>query len=316
MAEPTAARRSGARPVVWDRRAWMLRKLPLYLFLAPTFVFLVAFSYYPAISAVLTSFTSWDGFNPPTFVGLDNYARMLGDEQIQIGARNLLVLTVAHLAIGLTVPLAAAELIFHLKSQRIQYWYRVLFVIPMVVPGVTILMIWRFAYDPQVGLWNQLFRTVGLGLLANDWLGSFTMALPSLIILNFPWIAGLNFLIYLAGLQGIPAEVIDAASVDGATGWTRIRAVDLPLVMAQVKLLLILGIIGQVQQFVNVLILTNGGPGDSTMVPGLVMYQRAFSYGEFGYGTAIGTTIFVVVLVLTYVNLKYVRSSTEYEPTR
>jgi len=293
-----------------------VRKLPLYVFLLPSFTFLIAFSYYPALSAIYYSFTFWDGFNPPQWVGLENYERLFRDEYIQAGVKNIVLLTLGHLVTHLTLPLIAAEAIFHLKSRRWQYWYRVLFVVPMVVPAITVLMIWRFVFDPRVGLLNTLFRQVGLNFLVNPWLGSHEMALPSLIILGFPWISGVGFLIYLAGLQNIPGELIDAAEVDGAVGLRRIWLIDIPLIMAQIKLLLILGIIHQLQQFVTVLILTNGGPGLATMVPGLVMYQRAFVHGEFGYGSAIGVAICVVVLILTYINLRYIRSSTEYEPGR
>lgn len=306
VATPSA----GSRPQ--SRR--LRRKLPLYLFLVPTFVFLIAFSYYPSLSAVYYSFTYWDGFNPPRWIGLDNYARMVTDEAIRVGITNIILLTIGSLVTRLTFPLIAAEAIYHLRSQRWQYWYRVLFVVPMVVPSITILMIWRFIFDPQVGLLNTLFRNGGLSALANPWLGSYTMALPSLVIIGFPWISGISFLIYLAGLQSIPGEVIDAAAVDGAMGFRRVWLIDLPLITAEIKLLLILGIIEQIQQFVTVLILTNGGPGLSTMVPGLVMYQRAFADGDFGYGTAIGLAMCIVILILTYLNLKYIRSSTEYEP--
>jgi raffinose/stachyose/melibiose transport system permease protein len=133
-------------------------------------------------------------------------------------------------------------------------------------------------------------------------------------LVGFPWIAGINFLIYLAGLQGIPTEVMDAAAVDGATGFRRFWLIDLRLIMGQIKLLVILSVVFSLQSFVLILIMTNGGPGYASMVPGLLMYKAAFQDGRFGYACAIGTVLFVVIFALTYINMRYIRSETDHTP--
>lgn len=300
-----------------ERSLWytLQKKGSLYLFLIPTTIFLLVFMYYPAFTAVRLSFYQWDGFSPERWVGLDNFERLFTDSVMRASISNMLILTVVRVAIVLTTPLLAAELVFHLKSQRWKYWYRVLFVIPLVVPEVVTYLIWQFIFNPSVGLANVLFRNVGLSFLANDWLGSHRTVLMSLGLVGFPWIAGINFLIYLAGLQGIPSEIFDAAAVDGAVGFRRFWMIDLRLIMGQIKLLLTLSIIGTLQSFVLILIMTNGGPGYSSMVPGLLMYQAAFQDGRFGYACAIGTAIFVVIFVLTYINMRYIQPETEYVPT-
>lgn len=290
------------------------QKIPLYLFLIPTSIFLLVFMYYPAVTAVRLSFYQWDGFSPERWVGLSNFERMFTDGVMRASIGNMLVLTVARILIVLTTPLLAAELVFHLMSQRWQYWYRVIFIIPLVVPEVVIYLIWQFIFSPSIGLANVLFNNIGLGFLANDWLGSHRTVLFSLALVGFPWIAGINFLIYLAGLQSIPREILDAAAVDGATGFSRFWLVDLKLIMGQIKLLLILSVISSLQSFVLILIMTNGGPGYSSMVPGLLMYQAAFQDGRFGYACAIGTTLFVVIFILTYINMRYIQPETEYVP--
>jgi raffinose/stachyose/melibiose transport system permease protein len=294
--------------------ATLRQKAPLYLFLTPTVLFLLVFMYYPAITAVRLSFYQWDGFSPPRWVGLDNFERIFTDSVMRASIGNMVVLTLARIAIVLTTPLLAAELVFHLMSQRWQYWYRVIFVIPLVVPEVVTYLIWQFIFNPSVGLANVLLNNLGLGFLANEWLGSHRTVLLSLALVGFPWIAGVNFLIYLAGLQSIPREVMDAAAVDGATGLRRFWLIDLQLIMGQIKLLLILSIIGSLQAFVLILIMTNGGPGYSSMVPGLLMYEAAFQDGRFGYACAIGTALFVVIFVLTYINMRYIQAETEYVP--
>jgi raffinose/stachyose/melibiose transport system permease protein len=304
---PTAQRQRS----VWSS---IRQKGALYLFLIPTIAFLLIFMYYPAFTAVRLSFYQWDGFSPARWVGLSNFARVFTDSVMRASIGNMVFLTLARILIVLTTPLLAAELVFHLMSQRSQYWYRVLFVIPLVVPEVVTYLIWQFIFNPSVGLANVLLNNIGLGFLANEWLGSHRTVLPSLALVGFPWIAGINFLIYLAGLQSIPSEVMDAAAVDGATGFRRFWLIDLQLIMGQIKLLLILSIIFTLQSFVLILIMTNGGPGYSSMVPGLLMYEAAFQDGRFGYACAIGTAIFVVIFVLTYINMRYIQPETEYVP--
>ncbi len=291
------------------------RKAPLYLFLLPTILFLLVFMYYPAFTAVRLSFYHWDGFSPARWAGLDNFTRIAQDSVMRASISNMLILTVARILIVLTTPLLAAELVFHLMSRRWQYWYRVIFIIPLVVPEVVTYLIWRFIFTPSIGLANVLFYNIGLGFLANEWLGDHRTVLLSLALVGFPWIAGINFLIYLAGLQNIPREILDAASVDGATGLRRFWLIDLPLIMGQVKLLLILSVIGTLQSFVLILIMTNGGPGYSSMVPGLLMYEAAFQDGRFGYACAIGTLLFIVIFALTYINMRYIQPETDHVPT-
>jgi raffinose/stachyose/melibiose transport system permease protein len=184
-----------------------------------------------------------------------------------------------------------------------------------VVPDVVTYLIWQFIFNPSVGLANVLLNNLGLSFLANEWLGDHRTVLLSLALVGFPWIAGINFLIYLAGLQNISREVLDAAAVDGATGFRRFWLIDVRLIMGQIKLLLILSIIFSLQSFVLILIMTNGGPGYSSMVPGLLMYEAAFQDGRFGYACAIGTAIFVVIFALTYINMRYIQPDTEHSPS-
>jgi ABC-type sugar transport system permease subunit len=133
------------------------------------------------------------------------------------------------------------------------------------------------------------------------------------MFIGFPWVSGVAVLIYLAALNNIGEDILDAAKLDGAMGFTRVRTVDFPLVLGQVKLLSVLAIIGSLQGYAMQLVLTKGGPGYATEVPGLVMYQEAFSYQRLGYACSIGLVLFLVILALTYLNLRYVRSSVEYQ---
>ncbi|CAN5630064.1 sugar ABC transporter permease [soil metagenome] len=292
-------------------RRLVLASLQAYLFLLPTFALIGLFSYYPAILALYHSLTDWNGVLLASYVGLDNFREMLRDRVLLASLSNMLTVAAWSLVITLTVPLLVAELIYALRNNRAQYWYRLLFVAPIVVPSVVTLLVWRFIYDPDLGLLNALLDRLGIAFHSR-WLGDPKLALYCLLFIGFPFAAGTNVLIYLAGLQGIGESVIDAARLDGATGLRRIISIDLPLIMGQVRLLGILSLIGGIQGFGAQLVLTHGGPGYATMVPGMWMYETAFSYSRMGYASAIGTSMFVIILGLTLVIMRSMQSSTEY----
>jgi raffinose/stachyose/melibiose transport system permease protein len=283
-----------------------------YLLLLPTFVLLFIFEYYPAFSAIYHSFFDWDGFTLPKYVGLGNFIQLLlKDPVMSISAKNITILTLFRIIIAITIPLIAAELVFDIFNMKMAYIYRTLFVIPMVVPSMVNLLVWKFVYNPQYGLLNQFLKVIGLQNLCKAWLGDFSTALYAILFVGFPWISSLWFLIFLAGLQNISPDIFDAAKIDGVTGLNRIRFIDIPLIVGQLKLILILSTINALQGYVGIMVLTNGGPGNSTMVPGLYLYNNAFYFNKMGYACSIGVILFSVLLLLTYVNLKYIRSSEE-----
>lgn len=292
-------------------RKLLLSSLQAYLFLLPTFLLIGLFSYYPAVTALYHSLTNWNGVLIANYIGFDNFQEMVRDRVLRESIQNMLVVVVWSLLVTLTMPLLVAELIFTLRSNRVQYWYRLLFVAPIVVPFVVTLLVWRFIYDPDLGLLNSLLETLGISFRSR-WLGDPKLALYCLLFVGFPFAAGTNVLIYLAGLQGIGESILDAAKLDGALGWRRFLNIDLPLIMGQVRLLGILAIINGIQGFGAQLVLTRGGPGYATMVPGMWMYETAFNFSRMGYASAIGTSMFVVILGLTLVIMRSVQSSTEY----
>jgi len=290
----------------------IFKKRNYYLLLLPTFILLFIFEYYPAFSAVYHSFFDWDGFTLPRYVGIENFIQLfLKDPVMSISAKNITILTIFRVLIAITIPLAAAELVFNIFNVRLAYIYRALFVIPMVVPSMVNLLVWKFVYNPQYGLLNQFLKIVGLSSLCRAWLGDFSTALYAILFLGFPWISSLWFLIFLAGLQNISSDIFDAAKIDGVTGFNRIRFIDVPLIVGQIKLILILSIINALQGYVGIMVLTNGGPGNSTMVPGLYLYNNAFYFNKMGYACSIGVILFSILLLLTYINLKYIKTTEE-----
>lgn len=274
------------------------------IFLMPTAVLLIGFSYYPAVMAIIDSFMRWDGFNPPEFIGLQNYADLLKDDIFRIAVVNVVKWSIGATMIALTAPLIAAELIFSLKNKSSQYWYRVIFVLPMVVPAIVVIQVWTFIYEPNVGILNKLLELLGLSGLINNWLGDSAFVIPSLIFIGFPWVSGLYLLIYYAGLQSIPMDVLEYAQIDGCTGFRKIARIHLPLIAGQLKLVLILNIINTLQNVTVPLLMTGGGPGYESYVPGLYMYFKAFQLSDFGYATCIATVMFMIIFVLTALSMR------------
>jgi ABC-type sugar transport system permease subunit len=286
------------------------RALPLYLLISPTFVLLLVFNYYPAFMALYRSLFVWDIGGDAEFVGLQNFQTMLRDQVFLLSLRNVALMTLAGIVMVLTVPIAVAEAIYRLGSQRAQYWYRIMVVLPVVIPGIVHILIWQFFYEARYGLVNQLLRLVGLGQYATSWLGNPDVVVYAIIFSHFPFVGGVTVLIYLAGLQAIPGEIRDAAEVDGATGWTQMRRIDLPYLMGQVKLSLVLAIIGQLQAFGYVLVMSGGGPANSSVVPGLWLYTNVIEFGKVGYASAIGVFLFAIIMLLTVVNMRFIKSAT------
>jgi raffinose/stachyose/melibiose transport system permease protein len=293
----------------------------LYLIIAPTFILLAIFSVVPFVWAFAKSFYEFEIGSDPRFVGVSNYAEYFRDVTFTESFANMLFLTTWAVCVVIVVPLTVAKLIFSLTSPRASYVYRILFLIPIVVPGVATQLIWQGLIYSDIGLVNEAARGVAnlLALpresLTHGWLNEPRTVLWAIAFVGFPFCGGINILIYYAGLTSIPDSVHEAAILDGATGLKKFILVDVPLVMSQIKLLVMLTIIGGVQAFEGIFILTRGGPGFESMVPGLWMYFNAFSFQKFGYACAIGVILFVVIMTLTIINLKYFRSAEDITAT-
>lgn len=317
MATAYETTRPGVSAVGASRRR---RPFPLfaYLCILPAVVFAAVFLYYPALSALGHAFTDWDGASPATFNGLSNFQQILSDPQLRLSFGNMLQIMAFALVVELSVPLAVAKMILALRNTRFQHIVRVLFLIPLIVPQVVIYLLWQFIYDPNVGLLNAILSSLHLNG-AHDWLGDPHLALYALmgtgmgVTVPFPFVDGFALLIFTAGLQSVPGEVLEAAALDGAGAFVRFWRIELPLILGQLRLISVLTLVASIQQYVAVLILTGGGPGFATYVAGYSLYNNAFYYNRMGYACAIGAVLFLVILVLTVINLRYVHPSTEYD---
>lgn len=286
-------------------RRW--QAMTAYTLLAPSFLLLGTFAYFPALSGLYHAFTEWEPGQIARFNGLENFRTLLDDRFFRHGLGNMLILTCAGLVKATVVPFIAAEMILALRNPRVRYLFRTAFLIPMVVPAMVGILIWQFIYDPTAGLLNQILGVLGLEGLASNWLGEPHLALPAIIFMGFPWIGAFGLLIYMAGLMAILPSIYDAYRLESESTWRRLVSVDMPLVRGQTRLLVVLAFIGSLQDFQTILLMTGGGPGLATTVPALRMYHAAFRFFHFGYGAAIGFVLFVVILIITVVNFRVMK---------
>ncbi|PZF85326.1 carbohydrate ABC transporter permease [Jiangella anatolica] len=302
---PVAAPPAEAPPGGPRRRARI--SWAAYLALLPLLVVLALFQYYPALNGIVRSFWDWNPGQVSTFVGLDNYAKMMDDAIWWRSFRNLGYIFVFGV-VSWVIPLVAAELLITLRSQRAQFVYRTLLIVPMAFPGVVTALVWSFMYHPNNGVINRALTAIGLESWTQNWVGDPSYALWSLLFIGFPFIAGLPFLIFYSTLQNIPREIFEAAALDGVGRIRRFWTIDLPLMARQVRLLFFLAVIGTLQYGFMAYIVTSGGPDNSTMVPVLRMINVAFQGQDWGYAATLSTTLFVFTLVLSAV-VVFVRRS-------
>jgi ABC-type sugar transport system permease subunit len=288
----------------------MSRTLKAWAFLAPTFIFVGTFCYWPAIRALEGAFTSWDGVSAPKWIGLKNFYQLFHDSVFLGSFLHLLWWSLIGIPVGMGASLLVALLIYRLDSKRAQYWFRVAFALTLCLPGIVGILTWENFYEIG-GVIDTLLSDVGLGRFDTAWLANPHTALGALIFMGFPWVGAFAMLVFYAGLQSIPGEIIDAASVDGISSLRRVWHVELPLIKGQLKVILILSIIGITQNLLPPLLLTGGGPANTTWVPVLYMYENAFQYAQMGYALSIAFILFVVSLVLALVTMRYLRSDNE-----
>jgi raffinose/stachyose/melibiose transport system permease protein len=285
----------------------------IYLLLLGPVSLLVVFNYIPALSAFYHAFTQWDPGKPAVWTGLSNFTELFRDPVFLKSLSNLARLGVFVFIVNLTIPLIVAEMIYHLRSERWSYAARVALVLPMIVPGVVIYMLWQYIYS-DAGILTAFLEALGLYDWIYGWLSHPKTALWAVACVGFPFAHGFNVLIYYAGLTNIPQSILEAAEMDGLGPLGRVLRIHIPLILSQVRLLVIVTMIGVVNGFESIYILTrDGGPGYETMVPGLYMYFNGFVFERMGYAAAIGLLMLVFLLTFAVLLNRFLRTD-EYEP--
>ncbi|MER7829414.1 sugar ABC transporter permease [Streptomyces sp. NPDC095602] len=280
----------------WASVAW---------FLVPALVLFVLFVLAPIAVAVYTGFFRWGGVGPmDDFVGFANYTRLF-DDQVFLGdlGRGLYLIV-----LSLTVQLPFALFTAVLLNQRLRgrAVYRMLFFAPYILSEVVTAVLFTMVFLPGTGMADHLARLLGLEGLQGKWLADPSTVMPTLFLVMVWKYFGFHMMLFLAGLQGIPAEVLEAASIDGAGAWQRFRHVTLPLLGPTIRISVFLSVIGSIQLFDLVWVMTAGGPNHSSETMAIAMFQFGFKRYQVGYASAISVILFMISLVFSLFYQRYV----------
>ena len=278
------------------RRSGAGRRQPLiaYLLLSPALALYIAFIGIPLIGIVVISFVQWDLISPPKLVGLGNYRMIVHDPQLGQTLWNTFLFDIMTTAVHLLLGLGLALAVTTVRSRAIRYWARTAIVTPFLMSAGVVALMWSYIMADGTGPLNYYLHKIGIS--APNWLASGTWSLPGLVIIDVWATIGFTFIIFLVGLQAIPSDLYEAASIDGANAWGRFRRVTLPLLSPATFIASATGFIGAFEIFTWPLIDTNGGPGVATQTILLYTYKDAFQNYQFGY-SAVVSLINVAILV-------------------
>jgi multiple sugar transport system permease protein len=281
-------------------------------FAAPFVILFGIFLALPILSAFILSFTSFglrDLQNPigASFVGLDNYTALLSDAKFWKSLGN----TVYFVVVGVPLTLALGLVIANALSRgitRFRTAFRVGYYLPVITSIVAIAVVWRFLLNPDVGLINMLLKSIGI--TGPDWLASSALAMPSIIAMAVWRNVGFAMVVFVAGMQAIPAMLYEAAAIDGAGRWQAFRYVTLPMLRPTILFMLVITTIGYLQLFEEPFVMTGGGPLDATLSVTMYMYQQGFQFFHQGYASAIAYVLFVIVAIVAFLQFRFLRSET------
>jgi len=278
----------------WRSLAWVL----------PALVLLLVFVYYPIVDNLRLSLFSWNAFSvAPTFVGLDNYRTAFHDPIFWTALRNNTVFAIVSLVCQVGFSLVLAALLEEFVHERLRGILRTIYFIPAVISITVAGILFSFLYNPQIGLVNRLLEAVGLESWRHSWLGEPGTAMGSIIAMSQWQSIGYTAILFVVGIQRIPKEFHEAAKVDGAGPIRRFFSVTVPMVREMTTLVIILTISGAFLVFNEVMVMTAGGPSNSSQVLGTWLYRNAFLNDDMGYASAIATVIFLITLTIGAVQI-------------
>ena len=282
------ARRVRARPA---RTRWVG-----LLFVLPALLVYGAFTITPAVQSVFYSFYEWDGINDRKWVGFDNYHDVATDPLLRSSITNALTLIVFYSVIPILAGLALTVLIAR-RTSRAMVAYRLVFFVPYVMPLVATGLIWRWMYARN-GLVNQILSSIGLVRFATAWLGDLDLALPAIGVIGAWTLSGFCMMLFLAGAQKIDPSLYEASMLDGAGVLWQFKAVTLPALRGEISVALVVTTIAALASFDVVFVTTKGGPANSTVVPGLLVYRQAFNEQKIGSAAALAVVLAVFVVTV------------------
>jgi multiple sugar transport system permease protein len=297
-------RDSKVRYFFW--RMW--RERSAYLFLAPGFIIFSTFTLAALIFAMYLTFHRWSIIEPDKpFVGLDNYSFMIHDERFMKSVINTAYFTGASVPLTMMIGLFLALLLN--QPIRFRAVFRTAYYLPVVTPFIVSALLWKWLYNGEYGLFNFYLLKAHLIDEPLGWLSDQNLAMPAVILMSVWGGVGFSMVIYLAGLQSIPEELYESAKLDGAGVWGRLRYITIPMLRPTTLFLLVIGIIGSLQVFTQIFVMTSGGPVDKTTTMVYYMYKWAFVYFDMGYASTLAFALFAMLLVFTAFQLRLFRQA-------
>ncbi len=295
------------RPQVRPRRALGRSRTWIgWTFILPNFLGFAALTLVPVIASLALSFLDWDSYSTPRWVGLDNFERMIHNDNFWTALRNTAYYAVGHVPLTLVAALGFAVLL-NQKLKGVQFFRTALF-FPYITSLVAVAVVWNMLLSPEMGPVNQFLRAIGIDS-PPGWTTSTTWAMPAVIVASVWRDLGYYMILYLAGLQTIPGELYEAARVDGASGWQRFLFITLPSLRPTTFFVLIMLTISSFKVFDLIQVMTEGGPGRATLVLSQVIYREGIVQGRFGYSSAVSMVLFVIVLSITIIQFRLQKRS-------
>jgi multiple sugar transport system permease protein len=281
-----------------------------YGFLLPNLAGFLVFTFLPVLAALLISFTNWDLLRPPEWVGFANYERLVTDTTFHRVLRNTTVYVLG------TVPIqmALALLVAMALNQRIpgRTFFRAAYFMPVVASTVAVALVWRWIFHADFGLLNSALYMIGVSDPPN-WLSSTRWALPAIIIMSIWQQVGFSMVLFLAGLQGVPQHLYEAAKIDGASQWDRFVHITIPMLSSTTFFVLVISVINSFQVFDQAFIMTEGGPANATNTIVFNIYRYAFQFFQMGYAASMAWVLFAIIFVVTVVQFRYQRQWVHYD---
>lgn len=271
-----------------------------YLFISPWLIGFLVFSLGPFIASLFFSFCLYDAVTPPRWSGLANYTSLFADRLFWQSLKVTSLYSVGSVALGIVASLAVALLLN--RNIHGMAWFRTMFYLPSVISGVAVSLLWMWIFNPDFGILNYLLWAI-FRIRGPAWIYSEEWVLPSLIVMSL-WGIGGGIVIYLASLQGIPTELYEAAEIDGAGAWRKLRSITLPMMTPVIFFQVIMGIIGSFQVFTQAYVMTDGGPHYASLFYVLLLFRNAFKYFKMGYASALAWILFLILLGLTVLVLR------------
>ncbi len=292
------------RSRVWGRKSTK-QTMAAYLFIMPSFLGVLVFIAFPVLFALYMSLQQWDGITTPQFVGLENFISLFKDPIFWITFRNTVVYTIITVPVSVLISLGVAQLL----NQRVVglAFFRTAMFIPVVTSALAIAVIWKWIYDYDNGLLNDTLSLLHLAQI--PWLSEPAWALIALCIIGVWQGFGFTTILILAAIQNVPDSLLEAASIDGASAWTRFWRITVPLISPTLLFVTIISFVASFQVFTQIYYLTNGGPDYGTSVLTFLVFQRAFVQNRFGEAAALSYVMFAIIFAVTMIQMRFSRNA-------